>query len=581
MDEGDPSNHAGPSNRPHQASSSSRPQLSLSGTTVGVLDSSQPQRLLSSPDAKLSFASFHPRAAGNSSKLSAHDELCTSKRIVVETLPSGESFWRWVPRARGVQSVEEEGHFPRVIEICGEVYYCHQEQWDIYKLDPAYDCFVQRFPKLSVISLKSEGRAASTEPTNGHTRVHDDISDEQEGPAHKRARKAPRVEEISDSEEEEVVELIDEDLPRKTRLPGADARLRDRARRTRAASEQANPPTPPVSQTEEIQDLSMIDLTINDNPPPPPPPPAFSFNPPGNKRGFYENDASNGQPAKRRRVGSPVKSKRAPQTVKERLAERGKAGRAQREEALMQNLYANAAAQFTQASESSTQSGASTSQPSQESYASNESQNDDPISLEEKIRRMQEMNTYEQARAADRALREREAREAAERQRQADELRARHEKQQREEAKRRAKEEERRQKQKEHERWLYGTWTPQRALERFKTQSEIFDAAKFTAENPITFYDIPWPILSRPTSYQAQDIDWNSVEQFFLKMKGHMRSQDYKALVEKSHKRFHPDRWRARRVLQSVENEEERAMLEIAANTVAQAITPLWREIKG
>lgn len=119
MDEGESSNHAGPSNVPPQSSSSHKAPLSLFGTTVGVLDPTQPARLLSSPDAKLSFASFHPRAAGNSSRLSAHDELCTSKRIVVETLPTGESFWRWVPRARGVQSVEEEGRFPRVIDICG------------------------------------------------------------------------------------------------------------------------------------------------------------------------------------------------------------------------------------------------------------------------------------------------------------------------------------------------------------------------------------------------------------------------------------------------------------------------------
>ena len=51
--------------------------------------------------------------------MTPQDVLCTSKRIVIETLANGESFWRWVPRARGVQSVEEEGRFPRVIEICG------------------------------------------------------------------------------------------------------------------------------------------------------------------------------------------------------------------------------------------------------------------------------------------------------------------------------------------------------------------------------------------------------------------------------------------------------------------------------
>ena len=119
MDEGDTINHAGPSNIPPQPQPAQGRPLSLSGSAVGQLDHSQQSRLLSSPDAKLSFASFHPRAAGHSSRMTTQDVLCTSKRIVIETLANGESFWRWVPRARGVQSVEEEGRFPRVIEICG------------------------------------------------------------------------------------------------------------------------------------------------------------------------------------------------------------------------------------------------------------------------------------------------------------------------------------------------------------------------------------------------------------------------------------------------------------------------------
>lgn len=45
--------------------------------------------------------------------------------------------------------------------------------------------------------------------------------------------------------------------------------------------------------------------------------------------------------------------------------------------------------------------------------------------------------------------------------------------------------------------------------------------------------------------------------------------------------RFHPDRWRARGLLKSMEDHDERGFIEVAANTVAQALTPLWREVKG
>ena len=45
--------------------------------------------------------------------------------------------------------------------------------------------------------------------------------------------------------------------------------------------------------------------------------------------------------------------------------------------------------------------------------------------------------------------------------------------------------------------------------------------------------------------------------------------------------RFHPDRWRARGLLKSMEDDDERGFIEVAANTVAQALTPLWREVRG
>jgi len=78
----------------------------------------------------------------------------------------------------------------------------------------------------------------------------------------------------------------------------------------------------------------------------------------------------------------------------------------------------------------------------------------------------------------------------------------------------------------------------------------------------------------------VEDIEWAAVEKFFESVKPHMRLQDYKAFVEKSHRRFHPDRWRARGLLTSIPDDEDRECIEVAANTVAQALTPLWRQVK-
>ncbi|KAG6378162.1 hypothetical protein JVT61DRAFT_13852 [Boletus reticuloceps] len=133
-----------------------------------------------------------------------------------------------------------------------------------------------------------------------------------------------------------------------------------------------------------------------------------------------------------------------------------------------------------------------------------------------------------------------------------------------EEAERRAREEELRQRKnrqrQQRQRWESGPWTTHRALERYRMLSDEFDTAKFTPGQ--------------------SDVDWSAVETFFATVKPHMRLQDYKEFVEKSHRRFHPDRWRARKIWAAVTDEVERGYLEVAANTVAQALTPIWRVAK-
>lgn len=97
----------------------------ISGSIPGQLDPTQPSRLLRQPRSTLSFAAFDPRAASAQQdvpdfrKLSIQDELYRPKRIVVETAPSGASFWRFVPNARREEGVCDEGQWPRVVVICG------------------------------------------------------------------------------------------------------------------------------------------------------------------------------------------------------------------------------------------------------------------------------------------------------------------------------------------------------------------------------------------------------------------------------------------------------------------------------
>ncbi|KAL5507344.1 hypothetical protein ACEPAH_6800 [Sanghuangporus vaninii] len=124
-------------------------------------------------------------------------------------------------------------------------------------------------------------------------------------------------------------------------------------------------------------------------------------------------------------------------------------------------------------------------------------------------------------------------------------------------------------------------WDSSVALDRYLKLSEAFDALRFSDGDVIVFETVPWPVLMRPGTYAVEDVDWTSVEAFFLRIRPFLSTSDYQRLVEKSHKRFHPDRWRSRRVLHCIEDEEEKECLEAAAITVSQALTPIWQDVTG
>jgi len=187
---------------------------------------------------------------------------------------------------------------------------------------------------------------------------------------------------------------------------------------------------------------------------------------------------------------------------------------------------------------------------------------------EEERRAAQERRKREEAEALARA--EEERRLEAERERE----RAR-----RAEAEAEAKAQAKRRAEAQRARWARGPWTSQRALERYRVLCVSFDEAAKPAS--LTFEDIPWPTLCAPFTFGPEDIDWAAVETFFRTVRGHMRAQDYRAFVEKSHRRFHPDRWSARCLLAAIGDDDARGLVEVAANTVAQALTPLWREARG
>ncbi|KAJ6629326.1 hypothetical protein B0H10DRAFT_1360693 [Mycena sp. CBHHK59/15] len=177
--------------------------------------------------------------------------------------------------------------------------------------------------------------------------------------------------------------------------------------------------------------------------------------------------------------------------------------------------------------------------------------------------------------------RERKAREKAERERKQKEEREKREREKRWRAA--TNKEEARCQRREEQLWGTGEWSDARALERLKVQMDEFDKIKFSEAQPLTFGVIPWPVLVDPLDMDVEQVDWSAVETFFARVKVRTAGDptEYRALVEKVHRMFHPDKWKARGVLTTVMDEDLRASLETAGNVVAQAMTPLWRKSKG
>lgn len=157
--------------------------------------------------------------------------------------------------------------------------------------------------------------------------------------------------------------------------------------------------------------------------------------------------------------------------------------------------------------------------------------------LWEAARRERERTEQEEERERQAAKRARERKVDAERKER--EYRERLAKEAEGRQKREQEERQRREKERKHSqnraRWAHGSWTIQRALERYRFLCEHFDNAKFSSGDPLTFNDIPWPMLH--CTFSVEDIEWSAVENFFASVKPHMRIQDYKVFVEKSHRR--------------------------------------------
>lgn len=173
------------------------------------------------------------------------------------------------------------------MRISREFFLCSEDQWDIYKLDPAYECFVPAAPDHPTVMRKepSFDHMSINQPTRGSTlhtnskkrRAFSPSGEEEPATVPKKFRtvrdeRGTEIEEeITSSDEEGEVEeiVVDEDgherpKPSKQYVDRAAQRRRERGesgreKRNRPPVSKPSSEAPPRQKTPEIVDLTMED----------------------------------------------------------------------------------------------------------------------------------------------------------------------------------------------------------------------------------------------------------------------------------------------------------------------------------
>ncbi|TFK25738.1 hypothetical protein FA15DRAFT_755645 [Coprinopsis marcescibilis] len=577
------------------------------GTTPGILDISQPQRILREPGSRLLFASYDALTAGGQGanldfrKLSLDEESYKPRRVVIEISQAGACSWRFVPKAQLEEGVPDEGRWPRVIDICGRLANCSQEQWDIYKLDPCYRCVVKNYPSLSSIDRKEfqQQRAPSPLRKRPYSNTSTGSATPDKGPAPKKVHYEASVtmrsvtSDEGDTEEDEVEEMIlDENYPRR-RTPTAK---RPRPLSSKSTANHPAQNNKPVSQAAPLRpDTTFYHQSRQ----------AQSMPPENHKRKDFDSmDISytrldgreNERPVKRFNIDTNAEETK--RSIKERHAKRRAKDEAKRkrweEEAQARRLHREQMLFNAAMADVPRVPKANGNIPTQTTSMDAAR----AAAIEESRRKLAELEADKpiwdaaaRARMAQEKEEEDERRRKKETQRRVEEDRLKMERERQRlqhlEEEQRKRQEVLQQKEKmtrdreaRRARWDSGKWTHRRAIERFMENSDYFEMTRFSADIPLYTEDVPWPTLLHPSAFSLEDVDWASVEEFFDVLKTHLRTQEYISVVEKSHRRFHPDRWRSRNLFKAVLDSAERNCMEVSSTTVSQALTPIWQKVR-
>ncbi|PIL28477.1 hypothetical protein GSI_08515 [Ganoderma sinense ZZ0214-1] len=534
----------------------------LCGSKPGVFDPTQPSRLLRYPDSTLLFASFNPPFFSGTS-LSA-DKLSRASCIVVEVPCANDAIERpnwfsFVPKAVLAPGVTSEGKWPRLVDYCGRWVFCDQDQWDIHKLDPAYDCFVPTTGMHPTITRKIDAQfpgggtqicpgkrefSPSSPEEQDSGNVHSDpdvlLGETTSAPSTTFTASAPSGGFASSGS---LATLLSEDSWRylislATRSSSTlDSSTRPILSSSTATTSPLDSSTRPISSSTAT--TSPVWPGATDHPP------------------------------KRRKATVPSPSVRCPHPSAVTAKSSGPTQPVPESSVPLASVFTASAPDIAPASASLPHpTPLPISGPEMNAGPDDDAAALHPASVMESPRQMAPAH---QATSAQVVLQDTTADESHRPQAVAD-VRARDQ-----DLYVRLGPEIRRRWQEQREQWM--PWPPRVAIDRYVAISSQFDTARFSLENPVDPSSIPWPVLLPPFTFQVARLEGWMVEAFFKEAYLQMSPEDYRKFVAESLRRFHPDRWHSRGILKTHDKELSQ-VLEQACTTIAQVLSQIWDTLK-
>ncbi|PBK80591.1 hypothetical protein ARMGADRAFT_1092007 [Armillaria gallica] len=134
------------------------------------------------------------------------------------------------------------------------------------------------------------------------------------------------------------------------------------------------------------------------------------------------------------------------------------------------------------------------------------------------------------------------------------------------------------QREKEKEISRRNIWSDKKAIKRAQRCLGEFEEASFSHRKPVTFEDVPWPVLADLSTLGPRDITKKKVSKFFSMAEESLGDERYWDMLGRMYKVFRKQRWEKRGLLDSVVDGQLCDELENAREVVWEVAKSLWKD---